>query len=168
MIKPAHLFSVSILVCLATGAIAQNRSFVGTWKFDVSHSDLGRDPAPRSGTCTCLKDSPEVGSWRCRLIDHDGKVIAYSWSGPEDGSAHPRKDSAGNVMSMDNMKKQPDGTLLLHEEDPSDGSTFESVLKVSSDGSTLTQEGTEKSKDGTEAKKKYVLHRVAKAVSGQK
>jgi hypothetical protein len=158
--------SVSLLVCFAVCAMAQNRTFVGTWKLDASQSDLGRDPAPQSLTCTILKDSPEFASWRCRPVDQNGKLISYSWSGPEDGSLHPLKDPTGKVLAMESMKKQSDGTILRHGEDSSDGSSVDAVLKVSADGSTLTEEPTEKRKDGTETKQKSVLHRAAKAASG--
>src|SRR5437868_3795439 len=107
---------LSLLVGIAITAIAQNSNFVGTWKLDVPQSDFGHDPAFRSGTCTCLKDAPELASWHCRVVDHDGKVMSYSWGGPKDGTVHPRKDSAGKVMSMDTIKQQADGSLILHQE----------------------------------------------------
>jgi hypothetical protein len=102
------------------------------------------------------------------LVDHDGKVISYSMSGSENGSVFPLKDSTGKVLSMESIKKQPDGTLLRHAEDSSDGSSYDSVLKLSADGSTLIEEGTEKHKDGTQKKKKSVLRRATTAASGEK
>ena len=168
MIKPAHLFSVSLLICLATGVMAQSGSLVGTWKLDVSQSDFGRDPALRSFTFTMTKDSPELGSYRGHGVDHDGKPVSFLWSGPEDGTMHPVKNAGGKTLGMQSLKKQADGSILRHGEDSSDGSSFNAVGKVSDDGKTLTDEGTEKSKDGTETKVRQVYHRVAAAAAGEK
>jgi hypothetical protein len=168
MMKPARFCSVFFLMCFAMGAIGQSRSLVGTWKLDVTQSDFGRDPALRSFTFTMTKDSPELGSYRGHGVDHDGKPISFSWSGPEDGSMHPVKDAAGKTLAMQSLKRQPNGALLRHGEDSSDGSSFNGEGKMADDGNTFVEESTEKSKDGTETKARQVYHRVATAASGEK
>jgi len=154
---------VSLLACLVPVALAQNKSQVGTWKCDLSKSDFGRDPAPQSVTVTIMKDSPEMGSFRVRIVDHSGKIVSYSWSGPEDGSMHPVKDAAGKTLEMQSLKKQPNGTLLRHGEDSSDGSSFDATDTMSGDGKSIFEEITEKSKDGTATKLRHVYHRSATA-----
>lgn len=147
------------LVFVACCFAQNNRSGVGTWKMDASQSDFGSDPAPRSVTITVLKDTPEMLSWRVHLIDGKGKAISYSWSGPENGSMHPVMQN-GKEIGKQSARKEDDGSLLRHGEDP-DGSSFDARSKISDDGNTMTEEATEKSKDGKETKAKTVYHRAS-------
>jgi hypothetical protein len=144
---------------LAISAMAQSKhSGVGTWKVDMSQSDFGSGPAPKSVTVTILKDTPKMLSWRVHMLDDKGKPINYSWSGPEDGSMHPVMQG-GKEIGKQSAKKQDDGSLLRHGEDP-DGSSFDARSKLSEDGTSMNEETTEKSKDGKESKQKIVYHRV--------
>jgi hypothetical protein len=146
-------------VLSAAGALAQSKpSDVGTWKVDISHSDFGSDPPPKSVTVTILKDTPKMLSWRVHMIDDKGKPLSYSWSGPEDGSMHP-VISNGKEISKQSAKREADGSLLRHGE-ISDGSFFDARSKLSEDGNTILEEGTSKSKDGKESKGKTLYRRV--------
>lgn len=160
---------LSLLAGLATGAIAQNKTFIGTWKLDPSQSHGGdEDPAnpPQSVTGTYSKDSVEFGSWCVHIVDHDGKAFSFCWSGPEDGSLHPVKDASGNVMLMESLKKQPDGTTRRHGENAPNSSSWDMVDRISDDGNSMISEGTAVDKDGKEVKMKLVYHRVVTGPPG--
>jgi hypothetical protein len=141
------------------GALAQSKqSQVGTWKMDVSQSDFGSEAPPKSVTLTILKDTPAMLSWRVQMIDDKGKRISYSWSGPQDGSMHPVTQK-GKKISMQSAKREEDGSLHRHGENP-DGTSFDAYAQVSDDGNSITDEMTSKEKDGKELKEKDVFHRV--------
>jgi len=125
---------------------------------DASQSDFGSEPAPKSVTVTVLQDTSEMLSWRVHIVDDKGKNISYSWSGPQDGSMHPVMQN-GKEMSKQSAKREEDGSLLRHDEDP-DGSSTDARSKVSDDGNTMTDEMTTKAKDGKELKQKITYHRV--------
>jgi hypothetical protein len=145
---------------ISTVVLAQGKpSFVGNWKMDIAQSDLGSEPAPKSVTGTILKDTPQMMSWSELVVDDKGKRVAYSWSGPEDGSMHPLMMDGKPNGGHQSMKKEQDGTNVLHGEEP-DGSSFESRYSLSPDGNTFTAETTAKSKDGKESREKAVWHRV--------
>ena len=65
----------------------------------------------------------------------------------------------GKEMSKESAKREEDGSLLRHVEDP-DGSSSDARSRVSDDGNILTDEMTVKAKDGKELKRKIVYHRV--------
>ena len=169
MRKLGRVCSLSLLVAFAASAMAQNRTFIGSWKLDLSQSSAeGQDPSnpPQSIIGTYSKDSPEFGSWCVRIVDHDGNESSFCWSGPEDGSLHPVKDSSGNVLLMESMRKQPDGTTHRHGEHAPNGSSWDMVDRISDDGNTMVSEGTAVGKDGKETKMKLVYHRVVTESSG--
>jgi hypothetical protein len=149
---------ITVLIGPATGLAQDKPSFVGNWKLDVAQSDFGSEPAPKSMAGSILKDTPQMLSYRVRGVDDKGKPFAYSWSGPEDGSTHPILAN-GKPVGQQTVKKEPDGTLVRHGEDSTDGSSFDSRGSLS-DGNTFIDESTEKSKDGKVTKQKYVFHRV--------
>jgi hypothetical protein len=155
--------SATTIGVLALGiASAQSKhSDVGTWKVDISQSTFGSEPAPKSITVVILKDTPQMLSWRVHGIDDKGKPFAYSWSGPEDGTMHPVMQN-GKEIAKQSAKREDDGTLLRHGEEP-DGSAFDARDKTSDDGNAITEEITEKSKDGKESTNKTVYHRAAGA-----
>jgi hypothetical protein len=156
-----RLFISLVLACasLVGGAFSQTKqSQVGTWKLDVSQSDFGSEPAPKSATVIVLKDTSALLSWRANMIDDKGQDVSFSWSGPPDGSMHPVMQG-GKEVSKQSAKKEADGTLHRHGEDP-DGSSFDAYSKVSDDGNSMTDDGTSKAKDGKESKQKWVFHRV--------
>jgi|ERR1022692_211291 hypothetical protein len=157
--RKGFLGALVVWALVASSLAQNNRSGVGTWKMDASQSDFGSDPAPKSVTITVLKDTPEMLSWRVHLIDDKGKAIFYSWSGPEDGSMHSVMQMAKEIGKQ-SAKKEDDGSLLRHGEDP-DGSSFDARSKISDDGNTMTEETTEKSKDGKETKQKGVYRRAS-------
>lgn len=153
------LSATAIGMLLGISAWGQSKhSDVGTWDVDISQSTFGSEPAPKSITVVILKDTPQMLSWRVHGVDDKGKAFAYSWSGPEDGTMHPVMQN-GKEIAKQGAKREDDGTLLRHGEDP-DGSSFDAHDKSSDDGKTITEEATGKSKDGKESKTKTIYHRV--------
>lgn len=150
------VFACTVLAVIAWSQSTQSQ--LGTWKLDVSQSDFGADPAPKSGTLMVLKDAPEMLSWRIHIVDDRGRSISYSWSGPQDGSLRPVMQN-GKEISKQSAKREEDGSLLRHDEDP-DGSSTNARSRVSDDGNTMTDELTTKAKDGKELKQKITFHRV--------
>ncbi|HTF68553.1 MAG TPA: hypothetical protein VK638_38335 [Edaphobacter sp.] len=152
--------TTSCMLFVGTGALAQNsRSGVGTWKLDLPQSDFGCEPALKSATINILEDRPEMLSWRVHLIDAKGNVVSYSWSGPRDGSMHPVKEN-GRVIAQQSAKKDNEGALLRHGESP-EGESFDAREVLSADGNTMTDEITQKSKDGKVCNEKYVYHKAS-------
>ena len=150
---------VACLLLFTTNVLTQVKtSAVGTWKLDSSKSDLGSEPAPKSITIDVLKDAPEMLSWRVHVVDDKGKAFSYSWSGPEDGSMHEVMQS-GKIIGKQSAKKEADGALLRHGEDP-DGSSFDSHSTLSADGKTMEDEINATSKDGKQTKYKYTYNRT--------
>jgi len=146
-------------VLLGIGAWGQTKhSAVGTWKVDIAHSEFGAGEKPKSITVVVLKDTPAMLSWRVRGVDGNGKAFAYSWSGPEDGTMHPVMQD-GKEISKQSAKREEDGAMLRHGEDP-DGSSFDARSRLSEDGNSMNEETTTKDKDGKESKQKAVYVRV--------
>jgi hypothetical protein len=158
--RKALLFAVCACTLFACTAWAQGHSSqVGTWKLETAQSNFGSEPAPKSLTVTILKDTPQLLSWRVDGIDEKGKNFSYSWSGPQDGSLHPVVQN-GKEISKQSAKRNEDGSLLRHDEDP-DGTTMDALSKVSDDGKMITDEASIKAKDGKESKQKWVYRRVS-------
>ena len=163
------LYVPAVFACalFVLGALAQStQSQVGTWKMDASQSDFGSEPAPKSVTVIVLKDTPAMLSWRGHIVDDKGENISQSWSGPQDGSMHPVMQK-GKEISKQSAKREGDGSLHRHDEDP-DGTITEAYSKVSGDGNSLTDILTMKSKDGKESKWKCVYHRVMEKTGANK
>jgi hypothetical protein len=161
MKKLRVLHGIACLSLALGGAFAQQKATtVGTWKLDPAQSDFGGDPALQSATVTILKDTPQMLSWRVRVVDDKGKPSSYSWSGPEDGSLHPIIETGKTSTSQESARKDADGGLIRHGEG-SDGSSFDAKSTISADGNTITDQMTGKSKDGKASKAKYVYHRAA-------
>jgi hypothetical protein len=147
------------LVICASAVLAQDKpSFVGDWKLDVSQSDFGSEPAPKSMAATTKIDTPQMLSYRLHGVDDKGKAFSYSWSGPQDGSMHPFMVN-GKPAGRQGVKREQD-TLVRHGDDSSDGSSFDARTQLSADGNTITDETTDTSKDGKVTKQKAVWHRV--------
>jgi hypothetical protein len=159
------------IVCLSlalSSAFAQQKpSLAGTWKLDPAQSDFGSDPALKSLTINILKDTPEMFSWRVRMVDDKGKASAYSWSGPQDGSMHPIIEPGKSAITQESARREADGTLIRHGEDPN-GSSFDARATISADGNTITDQMVGKSKDGKESKAKYVYHKASASSSSAK
>jgi hypothetical protein len=147
------------LLAVSVGLAQDKPSMAGSWKWDSTQSDFGSETAPRSMTCTTLKDTPQMLSYRIHGVDDKGKPFVFSWSGPEDGSMHPTLMN-GKPSGQTGYKKGQDGTLVAHGEDAG-GYAFEDHISLSPDGNTLTIESNLKSKDGKENREKQVWHRVA-------
>lgn len=155
--------TTTCILCIATGASAQkSRSVVGTWKQDMSQSDFGCEAAPKPttpATITILEDRPEMLSWRVRTTDEKGKLVTYSWSGPRDGSMHPIMLS-GKVIGQESAKRDSEDAMVRHGEFP-EGESFDARSMMSADGNTITDEITDKSKDGKVCKEKQVYQRAS-------
>ncbi len=149
----------SILIGSAIGLAQKKPSLAGNWKLDTAQSEFGSDPAPKSMICTVLKDTPQMLSYRAHVVDDKGKSLAFSWSGPLDGSVHPVLHD-GKSVAQQSVTREQDGTLVRRGEDSTDGSSFEVRDSISPDGNTLTEEATTKSKDGKENRQKSVWHRI--------
>lgn len=141
-------------------AFAQDKhSLVGAWKVDLTESDFVSGTAPKSMVATTQKDTPEMLSYRIHVVDGNGKAHSYSWSGPQDGSMHPFL-ADGKAAGLQGVRREKDGTLVRHGQDPNDGSSFDARDYLSADGNTLTDEETAVSKDGKAARQKVVWHRI--------
>src|SRR5271163_353129 len=161
MKKTRVLCGIACLTAALTSSIAQQKtSAVGNWKLDPTQSDFGAEAALKSVTIIILKDTPQMLSWRVRLVDDKGQPSSYSWSGPEDGSMHPIIQPGKTAASQESARKEADGTLVRHGEEP-DGSSFDARSTISADGNTITDQIIGKSKDGKESRAKYVYHRAS-------
>ena len=128
--KKACLFNLTaLLIFLTASCFAQTSNWtVGDWKLDMSASDFGPDPVPQTLMVHILKDSEKLLSWKVTGTDEKGTPIAYSWSGPEDGSMHLVMQD-GKEIGKQSAKRNADGSLTRHGED-SDGSSFTATGKV--------------------------------------
>jgi hypothetical protein len=100
-------------------------------------------------------------SWRVHQVDDKGKVEAYSWSGPQDGTMHPIMQN-GKAAAKESIKKEGDNAVVRRVELP-DGTSFDSHAMVAPDGNSFTDEMTMTSKDGKQSKQKLIYHRVKAA-----
>ena len=159
-----HALLAAALTFASVTALAQTNpaqpSTAGTWKLDVLKSSFGSEPAPKAVTLTILKDTPELCSWRVDVEPAQGQSMSYSWSGPQDGSLHPLKDSKGQTIGQESLKHDTDGALLRHGVDNTDGTSFDARGTLSADGNTITDVVTSKAKDGKTSKVTMVYNRV--------
>ena len=162
MSKFVMAFVACIVLIAASAPAQQKHSPVVTWKMDIAKSDFGSDPKPKSVTITVFNDSPQLLSWRVRVVDDKSKSSSFSWKGPEDGSMHPVMQN-GKEVEKQSAKRDDQGALLRHGEDP-DGTSFDARSMISPDDpNTMTEQITLKSKDGKESKQNGVYHRVSNA-----
>ena len=102
MLKKVNTATIFVVLLSASLAIAQTKtakqSSVGVWKLDVTQSKFGSAPSLKSATLTILKDTPDAMAWRWEGVDATGKPMAFSWSGPLDGSMQDLKDGNGQVV----------------------------------------------------------------------
>jgi hypothetical protein len=151
------------ILAVSIGLAQDKPSMAGSWKLDITQSDFGSEPAPKSMAGTIQKETPQMLSFRVHGVDDKGKAFWYSWRGPEDGSKHPMLVN-GKPSGQTGFTRDQDGTLVQHNEE-ADGSTVEGHISLSPDGNTMTIEGNSKSKDGKESRDKQVWHRVKQPAS---
>ncbi|HEY7352705.1 MAG TPA: hypothetical protein VH596_08060 [Terriglobales bacterium] len=150
--------TISIIMFWALAVSAQSKSpIVGTWNLDTAKSEFSSTRV-KSLTVVFSQDTPDMLVWHGQGIDGDGKPMDIAWSGPENGSMHSTMEN-GKPTFNQSAKKAEDGAILRHGE--FDEGSFDSRLKVSSDGKTLVDEIFAKSKDGKESKEKHVYRRVS-------
>jgi hypothetical protein len=142
----------------ATPQTKNNKSAVGTWQLDLARSDFGAQSAPKEVMLTILQDTPQMLSWRIQSVDDSGNSYTFSWSGPTDGSVHPISAQDSTPIGTESVKREPDGSLVRHGE--INEASFDARSTMSDDGNTITDEITQKSKDGKENKSKRVYRRV--------
>ena len=157
--------TVLVFSVYGTAQTKNNKSAVGTWQLDLTHSDLGAEAAPKQVVLTILKDNSETLSWRTQSVDQNGNVFTYSWSGPTDGTTHPIETQDSTPIGTESVKRNADGSLSRHGEIKD--ASFDARSTVSEDGNTITDEITQKSSDGRENKSKRVYRRVP-AINGRR
>ena len=145
---------LGLLLLLATICMGQDKNAEGTWK---TEAQKGQPPA----TLTILKDTPDTLSWRVKMKDDKGKPMTMEWSGPKDGSMHPVKVNGTDSDDMQSAKME-DNKLHRHGEMKGGGS-FDAYGSMSDDGNTISEETTEKDKDGKEKKSSMTYHRMSGA-----
>jgi hypothetical protein len=171
MLKRVNAAAIFVVLLSSSLAVAQTKtakqSSVGVWKLDVTQSKFGSaESSVKSATLTILKDTPDAMAWRWEGVDATSKSIAFSWSGPVDGSMQDLKDGNGQAVGKTSMKR--DGDAFVRRGDLPDGGSFEARATVSADGNTLTDVETDKSKDGKTVTDTTVYHRVAGAKPASK
>ena len=146
-------------------AAAPHISSVGTWKADLKASKFGDEEAPKSLTLTITKDTPQLLSWRVDQVDAKGKAMSYSWSGPQDGTMQPVKGPDGKELEKESFKDEK-GVMIRRGDGGKDGPPFESHVTMSTDGNTMTDVVTAKSKDGKPLTQTVVWRRAPVAKKG--
>lgn len=158
-LKKMFVLTTAVIAISALGtAQTKTKSAVGAWQLDLAHSDLGAEAAPKQVVLTILQDTPESLSWRIQITDQNDKSSTYSWSGPLDGTPHPITNQDSIAIGTESVKRDGDGSLVRHGENKD--ASFDASSTMSEDGNTITDEITQKSKDGKEDKSKRVYHRV--------
>jgi hypothetical protein len=119
MKKIAFLWILLFILIGPTIGLAQDKiSQTGKWKLDIKQSDFGSEPGPRSATLTILTDTPRIYSYRVQGVDEKGESFAVSWGGPEDGMMHPILLNGKPSGQTTGFKREPDGTMIRHSEQP--------------------------------------------------
>jgi hypothetical protein len=131
---------------------------VGTWQLDLSASDFGKDPAPKSITLTIFEDSTKKQGYREHRVNADGS-FDYEWRGTKDGTPHavivagvPQTTSLAAI-------KEVNGDLVEHGIE-SDGTLLTSRLSLSPDGHTITLVNTWIEWNGTETRQRWCFRRA--------
>jgi len=165
MLKKVNTATLLVVLVSASLASAQTKaarpSGVGVWKLDVAQSKFGSEAPVKSGTLTILKDTPDAMAWRYEGVDATGKPVAFSWSGPPDGSMQDLKDGEGKPVGKESMKIDGD-VSIRHGEFPGVG-TMDARGTTSADGNTFTNVETMKTPDGKTTTTTTVYHRVSGA-----
>ena len=171
MLKKVNTATILVVLLSSSLAIAQTKtakqSAVGVWKLDVTQSKFGSSSL-KSATLTILKDTPDAMAWRWEGVDATGKSMAFSWSGPLDGSMQDLKNGKDEVIANAKQSTKRDGDLIIRRGELPDGGSFEARATLSADGNTLTDVETDKSKDGKTVTDTTVYHRVAGAKPASK
>jgi hypothetical protein len=123
-----------------------------TWKLNMSASDFGGMPAPKSDVFTVMQDMDSSLKFKETMTDPKGVTTHTSYSAPEDGKMHPVMGMKGQMMSM-----TPSGMSMWSDGDGNKQNLQESL---SADGKQLTLAGTMTTKDGKSMNQKWVYDRI--------
>ena len=127
---------VLALVCLMSGfAMAQDKSAVGTWKFDAAQS---QNAGFKSANLVVTKDDADGIAWRLSGTGQDGKAIHESFSAKRETEAP--------------VKGAKDEKAIWHKDGSfdfttADGQSVHQTAALSEDGKTMTVTGTSGGKD---------------------
>lgn len=143
--------SLILLLSVAIAGIAQDKQkdiqsrCVGTWAVDLTASDYGKVPPPKSASLHVTKCSPDAIAYTYSEVAADGKKYQEKWSGKPDGKMIPAKNVP--AMPAKNSFKW-DGETLLGEFDMGPEGTAKEVNTFSADGKTMTTKRNGKSPKG--------------------
>ncbi len=151
-----------VLVCVAACALAQQPSAVGTWKLNLSKSDFGKQPAPKSATIVITDDKDNSLKWTYKYVAADGKVTNDSFAGAFDGKPYPVK---GDPMFATGAftRKGSDISIAWKMKD---GSTETETSTMS--GDTMTNKTSGKSGATTQVWERVKTASAMAAKAGQK
>jgi len=135
-------------------------------ELDLKQSKSDSEPLPKSATITILKDTPDAVAWRYEAVDAKGQSVAFSWSGPPDGSMQDVKNGEGQGVGKESLKRE--GDVVIRHGEVSNGPTFDGRLTISADGDTFTNVDTTKTQDGKTSTTTTVYHRVPGAEPASK
>jgi hypothetical protein len=127
-----RVFHMTAAVCvLATGLIAADNPFLGTWKVNTAKSQFKPGPALKSMTVTFAQAGDEILR-TAEGVDGDGKPVSVKGSLKWDGQDHPVPNPAGTPTTV--------AVKLLNDR------TVEYIVKT--DGKVTTTGRAVLSKDG--------------------
>ena len=124
-----------IVVVLAAGSVllAQENSFVGTWKLNLEKSKYDPGPPPKSQTRTW----DAMGMVMVKGTNAAGKEMSYGYTIKDDGKEYPTMGSIPNHADKISSKKIDANTYEASYTKA--GKHVETTtFKVSKDGKTLT------------------------------
>ena len=123
-----------------------------TWTLNTQESDFGGGPSEKSETFVIQTDTEKWGKWTDTAVDGDGKTWKSSWSGPQDGTAHPFTGKPGsystNVATDVSVETYPDGSVQTCN------------FWLSPDKKKLTNKCVTKTKDGKQINQTVVFDRT--------
>jgi hypothetical protein len=136
-----YLLAITSLILLSSGtgtAVPQkpkaHRNANGTWNLDLTKSEFGEAPKPKSAYLTILVKGKSL-SWISDVVETDGNHVKQSFDGAMDGKEYSvrTEPDAGNVTASCLMSK--DGTT--HATLKSSTGRTEMIISVSPDGKAL-------------------------------
>ena len=132
------------VLSLSTGAAAQNSSFFGTWRQNLSKSKIARG-APQKDRLLVISPYGQDGWMRVVLNQNQrGEWVEEHYMVMLDGKDYP---TMGNDPRVVTAKRLNNGTVEISLKRDGKVSSVQ-LLTVSPDGKTLTQLGSGVSGDG--------------------
>ena len=155
--KKAFLLVVFVIAFMIPSSGAAG-NLIGTWQLNLSASDFGSDPPPKSITLTILEDSKARLGYRVHRINSHGD-FNYAWRGTKDGT--PSATVVSGVSSTNSLEanKEVNGEIVGHGIER-DGTLVVTRVSVAPDGHSITLNNTWIQFDGTEVKQKWVFDKA--------